>query len=148
MLYPTAGSRLHIADAPAQMPGVLPASGWVEIGETEALGMLGVEWDAIDATHMEAADGAEELIKGVMRRPPMQIVLGNDPGDAGQAVLWGASRSRSYFPFRLVFQDGTRWRAWFGLVVGLSEVFDTANSIMKLQADILPGGRIFRSEDS
>ena len=148
MLYPTAGIRLYIADSPVETPGTLPASGWVEIGETEALGMLGVESETIDVTSMGSAEGVEEHIKGVMRRLPMQIVFGLDPEDAGQAILWQAARTRGHYPFRLVFPDGARWRAWFGLVVGISEVFDTANSIMKLQADILPGGPTLRSEDA
>ncbi|REF67394.1 hypothetical protein [Paracoccus versutus] len=146
MLYPTAGSRLYIADASGAVK--LPESGWVEIGETEAIGMLGVEWETVDATNLTSPDGAEELIKGIIRRPPMQIVLGNDPGDAGQLLLWQASRSRDPFPFRLVLPCGGRWRGWFGLVTGLFEVFDTANSIMKLQADVLPTSKTFRSEDA
>lgn len=148
MLYPTAGSRIYIADAPAEIPGSVPTSGWVEIGEAEALGILGVEWDIVDATNLESPGGAEELMKGLVRRPPMQIIFGQDPGDAGQAILWQASRAREHYPFRLVFPGGGRWRVWFGLVVGLSEVFDTANSIMKLQADILPSSQTIRSEDA
>ncbi|MFV0303414.1 MAG: hypothetical protein ACK5IP_21525 [Paracoccus sp. (in: a-proteobacteria)] len=146
MLYPTAGSRIYIADAPVEAPGTLPASGWVEIGEAEALGLLGVEWGIIDATHMDSRGGEEEMVKAILHRQPMQIVFGQDPEDAGQAILWRASRSRRHFPFRLVFQGGAHWRAWFGLVTGLSEVFDTANSIMKLQADILPSSQTYRSE--
>ncbi|WJS83546.1 hypothetical protein [Paracoccus sp. TOH] len=148
MLYPTAGSRIFIADAPTETPGTVPASGWVEIGEAEAIGMLGVAWDIVDATHLESPGGAEELMKGLVRRPPVQIIFGQDPGDVGQAILWQASRAREHYPVRLVFPGGARWRAWFGLVVGLSEVFDTANSIMKLQADILPSSQTIRSEDA
>lgn len=148
MLYPTAGSRLYIAAAPVETPGALPASGWVEIGEAEAIGMLGVEWETIDAMHMGTPGGAEAPIKGIVRRPPSQIIFGQDPDDAGQAILWQASRSRAHYPFRLVFPGGAHWRGWFGLVTGLFEVFDTANSIMKLQADVLPTSETFRSEDA
>ncbi|WP_313349925.1 hypothetical protein [Paracoccus sp. (in: a-proteobacteria)] len=147
MLYPTAGSRFYIADAPADGGGAaLPAAGWIEIGETEALGMVGVQWGAIDTMHMGSQ--GEEPIKGLMRRPPVQVILGNDPTDPGQALLWQASRSRAHYPFRLVFPDAARWRGWFGLVTGLFEIFDTANSVMKLQADVLPTSVIRRSEDS
>lgn len=42
MLYPVVGSSLFIADDTGSTS--LPASGWVEIGEIEALGSIGGEW--------------------------------------------------------------------------------------------------------
>lgn len=144
MLYPVAGSRLFIADAPAEEPGPFPVSGLVEIGETEALGLLGVEWETVDVTHLRST--GQETMKGLMLRPEMQIVLGNDPLDAGQALLWAASRSRDSYPFRLVFPDGVTTRQWFALVIRLGEVFDAANAVMKLQVDLKPTSDIQRSE--
>lgn len=142
MLYPTAGCRLFIANAPSDVPGVVPASGWVEIGETEALGMLGVEWSMETFTGMsgcELDDGPEvEVEKGAMRRLPMQIILGDDPSDPGQLILIQAARSRAHYPFRLVFADGVTTRIWTALVIALAEVFDVANGVMKLQADLQP----------
>ena len=148
MLYPVAGSRLFIADAPADQPGAFPASGWVEIGETEALGLLGVEFDVetVDLLDCGPEGGSEYALKGVRRRPEMQIVLGNDPLDPGQALLWAASRSRDSYPFRLVFPDGVTTRQWFALVIRLGEVFDSANAVMKLQVDLKPTSDIQRSE--
>lgn len=147
MLYPVAGSRLYIADAPVSAAAwdmSFPASGWVEIGETEALGLLGVEWDVEDAGYI----GCEfrQYVKGMGGRPEMQIVLGNDPLDPGQALLWTAARSRDSYPFRLVFPDGTTTRQWFALVIRLGEVFDAANAVMKLQVDLQPDSDIQRSE--
>lgn len=150
MLYPTAGSRLYIANAPVETPGALPASGWIEIGEAEAIGMVGSQWDTEEAVYVDCEEGNPQLepVKSLERRPAWQIILGNDPEDTGQAILWSASRSRAHYPFRLVFPGGAHWRGWFGLVTGLFEVFDTANSIMKLQADVLPTSKTFRSEDA
>lgn len=148
MLYSTAGSRLFIADVPVFETGAFPATGWVEIGETEAIGMLGVEWDVETADVMTgSADGAprEDSVKGVMRRPQIPLVMGNDPSDPGQLLLWRAARSHDSYPFRLVFPDGTTRREWFALVVRVGEVFDAANSIMKLQVDIKPTSDISRS---
>lgn len=139
MLYPTAGCRLFIADLPDTLPGDVAPGAWVEIGETEALGMLGVEWDLQDVTAMNCRGEAEEAVmKALMRRPPMPIILGNDPEDAGQAILWAASRSLEAFPFRLVFPDGAISRRWSALIIALFEVFDSANNVMKLQADLRP----------
>lgn len=141
MLYPTAGSRLFIADYPVDQGGTIPVSGWVEIGETEAIGMLGSEWDVEAADVVRdcaSGDVMEFAAKGVERRPEMPIIMGNDPTDPGQLLLWKAARSRDSFPFRLVFPDGVTVRSWFALVIRIGEVFDAANSIMKLQADLKP----------
>jgi hypothetical protein len=145
MLYPTAGSRLFIADYPVDQDGTIPAGGWVEIGETEAIGMLGSEWDVERADIANRDNEVVEMaIKGVERRPEMPIILGNDPTDPGQLLLWTAARSRDSYPFRLVFPDGVTARSWFALVVRIGEVFDTANAVMKLQADLKPTSPIRR----
>lgn len=143
MLYPTAGSRLFVADAPADQAGAFPSGGWVEIGETEALGVMGVSSDLIDVTAI--GDDGQKHVKGLVRRTAMQVILGDDPADAGQAVLWAASRSRQVYPFRLSLSSG-HVREWFALVVGISEVFDSANNVMRLQVDLQPVGNIQRSE--
>ena len=147
MLYPTAGSRLFIADYPADQGGTIPAAGWVEIGETEAIGILGSEWDVETADVVRdcgSGDVVEIAAKGVERRTEMPIIMGNDPTDTGQLLLWAAARSRSSYPFRLVFPDGVTQRSWFALVIRIGEVFDTANVVMKLQADLKPTSAIER----
>lgn len=150
MLFPTAGSRFYIADAPTESAGALPVSGWVEIAETEALGILGVEWGTESADIMESCDAdqhaTEVVAKSVLRRPPMPVILGLDVTDPGQMILRRAALSIDAYPFRLVFPDGVTTRGWFALVLSLSEVFDTANGVMKLQADLKPISTIIRSE--
>lgn len=148
MLFPTAGCRFYIADAPDA--GALPATGWVEIAETEALGVLGVEWGTEGADIIEdcAVDHAVEVVvKSVLRRPPMPVILGLDVSDPGQMLLRRAALSTAAYPFRLVFPDGVTTRGWFALVLALSEVFDTANRVMKLQADLKQTSPIIRSEE-
>ena len=149
MLYSTAGSRLFTANAPANQPGPLPTSGWVEIGEVEAIGMLGVEWDVESGNPIGEWDAngmpVEYSLKTGMRRTEMPLVMGNDPSDAGQLLLWTAVRSQASYPFRLLFPDGTTFRSWFALVIRIGEVFDTASSIMKLQVDIKPTSPISRN---
>lgn len=149
MLHPVAGSRLFIADAPADRGGALPSGGWVEIGEVEALGGIGAEWSTAEAEYLESCDVQSGIIisaKQSRRETPMQIVLGNDPTDPGQVILWRAAKSQDHYPFRLEFSDGVHRREWLALVISLTEVFDGANSVMKLQATIIPTQNIQRSE--
>lgn len=148
MLYSTAGSRLFISE---HLTDDLPASRWIEIAGVEAIGLLGVEWDVETVDLMDCDGGpddpvVEEAYKTVMRRPEMPLVFGNDPTDPGQLILWRAAHSYESFPFRLVFPDGSTERTWSALVIRIGEVFDTANSVMRLQADLKPvsqlnGGR-------
>lgn len=161
MLYPVAGSRIFIANVPMDPGDVLPADlgavpsgAFVEIGEAEALGILGGSWQTIDLPPAmneptgwgSTAPPAMSHLKTYMERPAMQIVLGNAPTDPGQALLWSAWRSHDAFPFRIVFPGGLVLRSWAALVTDLSEAFDTANSVMKLQASLLPVSEILRSE--
>lgn len=77
MLYPTSGSRLFIASAPVGAS----ACDWVEIGETASIGFLGLEWDVQTADVMDhcGGDPSEIYEKGVLRRPEIQLIMGNDP---------------------------------------------------------------------
>lgn len=140
MLYPTAGSRLFIADPLTAEP--------VEIGEVEAIGLLGSQWDVKTADVLEGCDAddhaIEVAVKSVERRPEMQVIMGNDPADPGQLLLWQAVRSLDSFAFRLALPDGVTKREWQALVIGLGEVFDTANSVMKLQVDLKPTSATLR----
>ena len=161
MLYPVAGSRIFIADLPMDPGGVLPADlgavpsgAFVEIGEAEAIGTLGGTWHMVDleptldrpAGWGAASPPAMSHLKSWLERPVMQIVLGNAPTDPGQALLWAAWRSHDAFPFRIAFPGGVILRSWAALVTELAEVFDTANSVMKVQASLRPVSEILRSE--
>jgi|GEM_PF-3018977 len=151
MLYPVNGSRLFVANVPAGDPGTVPPGEWLEINEAEALGVMGGTFDLEDMTHAESplfgGVHAYEFAKGMLSQSPIQIILGHDLGDPGQRVLVTAFRSYDSFPFRLVFSDGITSRRWSALVTGLNEVFDTANSIVKLQFDLMPVSAFARSEE-
>lgn len=152
MLYPVAGSRFYIADAPISSwaDAAAPAPAWVEIGGIEAFGLLGVEWEVVTADVMNGCGPdsrpGELAVKGVERRPEIPMIFGNDPNDPGQVLLWAASRSQGSFPFRIVFPDGATARSWYALVIRIGEVFDTANSVIRLQADLKPTSTIFRED--
>jgi hypothetical protein len=146
MLYPTAGSRLFIADVSPY--GGMSGGEWVEIGELEAIGFLGSQWDVVTADVLTGCghdDGPGEIaLKGVERRPEMPIIMGNDPTDPGQLLLWTALHSQDSFPFRLVLPDGVTTRSWSALVIRMGDVFDAANTVLKLQADLKPTSAIER----
>lgn len=134
MLYPVSGSHLLIASAPDDIE--FHTHAWIEIGEVEALGTIGGEWATEERSLIGQTDQdgipVTSFLKDTLRRSPLQIVLGNDPNDPGQALLWTAFRSLRAYPFQLVFPGGDPCRNWLGLVTSLAEVFDTANNIMKL----------------
>lgn len=146
MLHVTSGSRLFIADSPKEdlQPEVsaLPGAGWVEVSELEAIGLLGGEWETSEAELSSLSDdrlgGGFLVAKRARRALPMQLVLGLDPENAGQLLLWEAYRVTDAYPFRLLFPDGVTSRGWWGLVTAISEVFDAANSVMRLQVEIRP----------
>lgn len=149
MLFATAGCRFYISDRPVEPSGWAVADrAFVEIGETEALGLLGVSWELEDAGHVEAVqkDGLpiEVPVKAKMIFQPMPVIFGIDPLDPGQAVLWQAVRAADPYDFQLILPDGVTGRTWSALVIGLSEVFDAANSVVKLQADLKPTSDIQR----
>lgn len=144
MLYPTAGSRIYIADSPAA-PGSVPGGAWVEIGEPEAIGSVGGQWSLHDQTDVE--DELTQNMKGILSPGVVQLVFGLDPADPGQVLLRTAFRDTEDYPFRIVLPGGTISRQWRALVVGLSEVFDSANAIIKLQADLQMTSEPWRSED-
>ncbi|MFC0198882.1 hypothetical protein [Paracoccus rhizosphaerae] len=142
MLFPVAGSKLFIADeeVPSHMPPAsVPDAAWVEVGEAEALGVLGGRYELEEAHYMsDAPDGGYMAVKGVHRPETMQVILGLDPLDPGQIILRKAYRSREAFPFRLLFADGVTERRWFAMVMSIGDVFDAANNVMRLQADLHP----------
>lgn len=142
MLFPVAGSRFFIANQPVEAPTgpvTVPAGAWVEIGETEAFGTLGGRYELNEAHFMTGGpDEGYAAMKGVHRPDTMQLVLGLDPIDPGQLLLFQAYRSRDAFPFRLLFPDGVTDRRWFALVMSFGEVFDAANNVMRMLADLHP----------
>lgn len=136
MLFPVAGTRFFIADSvqdPQDPP--LPALDWVEVGETEAFGTLGGEYEMHEAHSF--AQGYMAM-KGVHTPQVMQLVLGLDPADPGQARLLQAYYSPDAYAFRMLFPDGETERRWFALVTRLGEVFDAANNVMRMQVDLHP----------
>lgn len=143
MLFPTAGSRLFTADCPTDPDFMWQETvfDWVEIGETEAFGTLGGEYE-VEGFH--DVEGRYLASKGNTRPTVMQLVLGLDPLDPGQALLLAAYHHSEAYPFRMLFPDGATERRWWAMVTRLGEVFDAANNVMRLQVDLHPVSQIRR----
>lgn len=78
----------------------------------------------------------------------VQLIMGCDPTDAGQLLLWRAFREPvDAFAFRAVFPDGVTAREWRALVVGVFEVWDQVNRVIMLQVDTLLTGLVWRSSE-
>lgn len=151
MLSPVAGSRLFIADAPQADPrgGAPSGLSWVEIGQAEAFGVLGGSYDLNDAPVINANNQWDYIAaKGPRRPTTMQIIMGLDMEDPGQLILARAyAAPDAAYPFRLLFADGDNERRWMALVMRFEEVFDAANSVMRMQADLHPANMIIEGRD-
>ncbi len=143
MLYSTAGSRLYIGQPragrlfPDLSGNDLTGESWQEIGELELLGPLGGEWNIIERDPLVGQRFGGFMKGGIIARK-VQIVMGADADDPGQQQLVSALGDERGFAFRLILPGAGpaagRSRFWIALVGSVDEVFDQANSVIKLQA--------------
>ncbi|TJZ93849.1 hypothetical protein FA743_00815 [Paracoccus gahaiensis] len=145
-IFTTAGTRLYIGGPLAakstdfvEADFVGQSALWVEIDETEGLGSAGdtsseVTFDGINS-------GRTRRLKGTRSAGTMDIVCGLDATDPGQIALIAAERTKGDYAFRVVLADalpgGTPSERMFVAQVGsAAEQYDTANSVMKLNASL------------
>ena len=110
---------------------------WVEVGETEGLGSVGDT--STEITFDGIADQRTRRLKGTRNAGSMDVVCGIDYADPGQTALLEAEKAPHDYAFRLVLNDapagGTPSERLFIAKVGsVAEAYDTANSVMKLNA--------------
>lgn len=152
MLWAAAGSRIFIGGAASLQlswpsgSGPTYAGTWTEIGDLEAIGQLGIQWNTAEAKPPEdgSEDGQTVTFKTSRAAQSMQIVFGLNGEDLGQVALWDAARATGDFYFRLVLSDG-RSRTWTGSVTSCVEAMDAANSVVKGMAVISVNSPITRS---
>lgn len=150
MLMPTAGARFLIAKSHgmAVTAASLAAFRWVEIGEMEAMGMLGGAWEREEVTLVGQVDAS--YLKSSRQPTSMQLVMGVSLSDPGQLLLLEAYKSqRERFAFRIDFplmpgQLTPARRLWSALVMSFEEAFDTANSVIRNSVELLPQSEIIR----
>ena len=85
------GSKLYLSNAVTTVSTqvAFEALTWVEIGEIENLGDIGLEWSAITAATL--SDRLERTWKGTEKASTMPLQLLMDPSDTGQTLLRGAA---------------------------------------------------------
>lgn len=143
-IYKTAGTRLYIGGPLAAKSSDFEeadfaSQAWVEIDETEGLGSAGdtsaeITFDGINSSRTRR-------LKGTKNAGTMDVVCGLDPADPGQIALIAAERTNRDYAFRLVLDDapvgGSPSERMFVAQVGsAAEQYDTANSVMKLNASL------------
>lgn len=146
VLFPTNGSRFYVSASHAE-PGSVPPRAWSEIGEVESVGAVGGQWPVEQVDYLDAEYSAY-LKSGNLGLGQVQFILGCDPDDEGQSMLWQAYRDKfEDFAFRAVFPDGQTSREWRAIVFGISEVWDAVNRVIMLQADTQLTVPVWRSSE-
>ena len=145
-VYATNGARIYIGGALAtkstdfvEADFAGQSALWVEIGETENLGTVGdtaseITFDGINSQRTRR-------LKGTRNAGSMDLVMGIDYNDEGQQALIAAEKTPQDYAFRIVLNDapagGTPSERMFVAKVGsVAEAYDTANSVMKLNASL------------
>lgn len=143
-IYATNGARLYIgaplaAKSTDFVEGDFDSQTWVEIGETENLGTVGdtsseITFDGINTQRTRR-------LKGTRNAGSMDVIMGIDYDDAGQQALIAAEKTPHDYAFRIVLNDapasGSPSERLFVAKVGsVAEAFDSANSVMKLNASL------------
>ncbi|MGE4044462.1 MAG: hypothetical protein AB7F35_06390 [Acetobacteraceae bacterium] len=100
-LYTTSSTVAATVDTEAEWF----AQTWTEIGSVEAIGEFGRQWDA--ATFIELYTGRTHKFKSTYNDGQIQITMGQDLSDAGQATLDAAAiaLSQDNYGFRIELND-------------------------------------------
>lgn len=148
-VYVTAGAKVYIG--PAMAPGASdfvladfetsPPKSWVQIGMVETIGSFG---DTAQSVTFNAV-GRRRVIKkkGSRDAGQMDLVMGIDPSDTGQAALRAAEATDFDYAFKVEFNDKTSasgaansLRYFVGQVLTAAEQLDGADNIMKLNCSV------------
>lgn len=151
-IFATAGAKLFIGGAftdPGEDIAVadFTAETWVEIKDVESLGTLGDT--ATEVTIETIGQSRTRRLKGTRTAPPMEVVCAINYSDPGQIAVIAAEKTEDDYAFKVEFNDAPSGgtpseRYFFGKVASASEAYDTANSIMKLNATIWVNSSVAR----
>jgi hypothetical protein len=151
-IFATAGAKLHIGDVLADQAADFVLADfdgqtWTEVKNLESLGTLGDT--ASEVTFDAIGQNRTKRLKGTRNAAPMEVVTGIDYGDAGQQALIAAERTPHDYAFKVTFNDapagGTPSERYFIAKVGsASEAYDTANSVMKMNASLWVNSNVVR----
>ncbi len=158
MIFSTAGSHFFMGAAFDVAPNVelspsdFHGQFWSEVGGMTSLGSVGetVEYDRQIEPVSEDPDGIVRLAKFPSYIVPgtMEIVADLNIADAGQLAILGAHLALSY-AFRVVFNDAPAGgapseRLFVAFIAGRRDVFDEANSTMRLIVNLELNSNIVR----
>lgn len=154
-LYATAGAKLYIGgpindvdDDLTEASFSSQTSLWKEIKELDALGTLGDTSQAVTASIINR--GRDYLGKGTRSAGTMEVVANIVTDDPGQLAAIAAERTPYDYAFRLVLPDtpsggGTPSQRLFAAkVMSAAEVFDQANSLMKMNLSLGVNSNVVR----
>ncbi|WP_297775619.1 hypothetical protein [uncultured Roseovarius sp.] len=143
-IFATGGAKLYIGGVLSDKSSdfvLMDFAGetWTEITSLESLGTLGDQ--ANEVTFDSLGENRTKRLKGTRNAAPMEVVAGTDYADAGQQALIAAEKTAHDYAFKVEFNDapegGTPSERYFIAKVGsASEAYDTANSVMKLNASL------------
>lgn len=151
-IYATNGAKLYIGGALAAKSTDFTQSdftsqSWAEIAPVESLGSIGDTSAEVPFTAI--GEGRDKRLKGSRNAGTVEVVCGIDYTNAGQIALLAAEKTIHDYAFKLVLNDappsGTPSERYFIAAVGsVVEAFDTANSVMKLQASLWVNSNVVR----
>lgn len=152
MIFSTAGSKLYIGGTQDMksadfVEADFSTETWTEITGLESLGSVGDTSEEI--AQAVVGEGRTKRIKGTRNAGAMEVVMAINYADAGQQALLAAEKTPQDYAFRVVFNDapegGTPSERMFIAKVGsVSEAYDTANSVMKLNSSLWVNSNVVR----
>lgn len=108
-VHTSAGSTLEIASglpATYDATGFAAITGWKVVGEITDLGEFGKEFSTVK--HNPLGSRKTQKRKGSYDNGSLQLKMGRDVADLGQAAMIAARDSDNSYAFRVTLQDGTK----------------------------------------
>lgn len=153
MIFSTSGSKFYIGGVKADkstdfLAADFDGATWVEIKGLDSLGSTGDSSEEVAQAII--GEGRVKRLKGPRTGATMEVIAAIDYADAGQQAMIAAEKDdNNAYAFRLVFNDapagGTPSERMFIAKVGsLTEVYDQAASVMKLNASLWIDSNVVR----
>jgi hypothetical protein len=140
------GTALDIKEADFEVTDFTDVT-WTEIQKLESMGSLGGMAEALDVTSHGYKQ--RQRMKGLRSEQTMELIAFIDYTDPGQLALIAAEKTDDHYAFKVTFDDaptdGTPSERYFvALVGGLLEVYDTVDTVMKLNSSLWVNSNIVR----
>lgn len=143
-IFATAGSAIYIGGPLASksadfVVADFSAQSFQKIGWAEAIGEFGDESSEI--TFDAIGEGRTQKLKGIRNAGTMACRYGVDANDPGQIMLRAAQLTPLDYAFRVDFNDAgpggvPSSRYFIAKVMNAREVLDTANNVVRLNANL------------